>query len=67
MAPVPTADMVTPFAVWRLSMGGLRWEVVSVRVVRCFDDDVDYRSLWAGLSTTLVVVGAQADRLLAHG
>lgn len=31
------------------------------------DADIDYRSLWAQLSTTLVLVGAQADRLLAHG
>ena len=29
------------------------------------DEDIDYRSLWAGLSTTLVGIGAQADRLLA--
>jgi uncharacterized protein with HEPN domain len=29
------------------------------------DEDINYRYLWAGLSTTLVVVGAQSDQLLA--
>lgn len=29
------------------------------------EEDINYRYLWAGLSTSLVLVGAQADRLLA--
>ena len=29
------------------------------------DEDINYRYLWAGLATTLVEVGAQADQLLA--
>lgn len=62
----PTCQLVTRRLVG--SDAQLSWEgMCRLRNILAHDrdEDINYRYLWVQLSNTLVVVGAQADRLLA--